>query len=687
MSATDDATQRASAGDGRASRLEGGIDLDPAGRERAAELAARIERLRASYYAGAPEVSDAAYDALEDELRALDPTSPLLAKVGAPPVASEWEKARHEIPMGSLNKVVSPSELAAWAARCDELLAKEGAGTITDDLFVAEKLDGLSIEVLYRDGRLVDAITRGDGDLGERITPNVKRMRGVPSRIRDTRPLSVRGEIILRLSDMKKHFPGVTSPRNAAAGTSRRLDGQGCEHLTVLFYDVADHLDLATEREKFAYLRSLGFATPRTAHGTLDDVVALYERYGESLRAALDYEIDGLVVYADSLNKAALLGEVNRRPRGAVAFKFASPAKVSRVVRITWDTGPSGRVTPVAIVEPVELAGAMVQRASLHNVANVRALGIGVGDEVLVSRRNDVIPYVEEVVEKRGPAEEPPAACSVCEKPLAIEGEYLMCRNEACKALVGGRIHNWIDAVGALEWGDKLVEQLVDAGLVREPADLYRLTVADIAKLERRGEKIAAKCLDELRSRLPVSLPVFLAGLGIEGFALQTARLLVAAGYTSIDKLAAATEADLATIPGLGAVKAGLVVRGLRARAASIQALLDVGVVPVPPEQAGPLAGLSFCFTGASSRPRAELVQLVEKNGGRVLTGVTKELSYLVIADPESTSTKAVRARRYGTKLITEEQLDALIAERAEGGVECRARDDVDHGPTRCTGG
>ncbi len=648
----------------KAPDLQGGVDLDPKTAARAEELAGRLEHHRAAYYRGHPEISDAAYDALEDELRAIDPTHPVLARVGSAELVSEWEKARHEIPMGSLNKVVNEEELRAWLLRCEELGQKDGLGALGGDLCVAEKLDGISLEVIYRDGKLTDAITRGDGDVGERITANVSRMKGVPARIKERQSISVRGEIILRLSDMKRHFPAMTSPRNAAAGTAKRFDGQGAEHLTVLFYDVADHVDVPTVEARFAMLRKLGLATPRTFKGTIDDVLALYARYGSELRAGLDYEIDGLVVYVDSLHAQELLGELNRRPRGAVAFKFASPAKVTRVVQIAWETGPSGRVTPVAIVEPVELAGATVQRTSLHNAANVRALGVGVGDEVLVSRRNDVIPYLEEVVEKRGTPAEPPTTCPTCGSALLVEGEYLLCRNAACQALVEGRIHNWIEAIGALEWGDKLIQQLVEAKLVREPADLYALSVADIAGLERRGEKIAKKCLDELRGRLPLTLPVFLAALGIENFALQTARLLVAAGYDTLDKLLTATEGDLAGLMGLGPIKAASIVRGLKGRADEIQRLLDAGIVPVRPEQSGPLSGLTFAFTGAATRPRAELTRLVESNGGRVLSGVTKELKYLVIADPASTSSKAVKARQYGTKLITEEELEALAAGR-----------------------
>lgn len=645
--------------------LIGGIEVDPVTAARVEDLAARVERYRASYYAGKPEISDAAFDALEDELRALAPAHPVLARVGSAELVTEWEKARHEIPMGSLNKVTNEEELRAWLARCDELLAKEGRPSIAGDLFVAEKLDGISIEVVYRHGKLADAITRGDGFVGERITPNVARMKGVPARIPDGRSMSVRGEIILRLSDKKAHFPAeYTSPRNTAAGTAKRFDGQGAEHLTVLFYDVADHVDQPSEQEKFKWLRSLGFATPRTMHGTIDDVLALYGRYEKELRGSLDYEIDGLVVYASSLAAQTVLGDVNRRPRGAVAFKFSSPAKVTRVVEIRWDTGPSGRVTPVAIVEPVELASATVQRASLHNAGLVRALGIGVGDEVLVSRRNDVIPYVEEVIESAGHPAQAPETCGTCGAKLSLEGEYLVCRNVECTAIVEGRIHSWIDAIGALEWGDKLITQLVAAKKVKEPRDLYVLTWEDIAALERRGEKSAKKCIEQIRSRLPLSLPIFLAGLGIEGFATQTARLLVSAGRDTIDKVLAATAEELAGIPGLGPIKAGAIVRGLASRRDEIQRLREAGVEPVPPEDEGPLAGLTFCFTGSATRPRGELVQEVESRGGRVLGSVTKELRYLVIADVASTSTKAEKARKLGIKLITEEQLFELIAER-----------------------
>ncbi len=627
------------------------------------ELEGLIRKHKDAYYNGTPVISDAAYDALEDELRELDPENALLASVGAPlkdaPV-KEWEKARHAIPMGSLNKAVGEEEFRKWAARCDELGAKDKLPPISAALFVTEKLDGLSLAVTYEKGELKDAITRGDGEVGERITANARRMKGIPGTLSSPASLTVRGEIVFLLSDFRKAFPGATNPRNQAAGTSKRFDGQGTEQLSVYFYDL-DGEEHPTEVAKFERLDALGFLTPNYEQTDLEGAVALHERYAKQKRAKLDYEIDGLVVRANDVHSQHMLGEKGNRPRAAVAFKFASQAKISKVVNIFWETGPSGRVSPVAVVEPVELAGATVQRASLHNASNVAHLGIGVGDEVLVSRRNDVIPYVEEVVAKNGPAAVPPTHCATCEAPLEKVGEYLCCRNRQCRAVMEGRIQNWVDAQGILEWGEKLIAQLVEAKLVKEPADLYRLTVEQIANLERRGELIAQKVLENLKAQLPLSLTKFLAALGVENFGLQTAKAIISGGFDSLEKVQAATLEELSALPGVGPAKAKAVVEGLLERKEEIARLLAVGVVPVNKAAAGPLAGKTFCFTGLLSRPRKELEQMVESRGGTLLSGVTKDLQYLVMADPESGSSKAQKAKKYGTQCIDEAQFLALV--------------------------
>jgi DNA ligase (NAD+) len=334
---------------------------------------------------------------------------------------------------------------------------------------------------------------------------------------------------------------------------------------------------------------------------------------------------------------------------------------VTTLLDIVWETGSSGRVSPVAVVKPVVLAGATVQRASLHNAGMIAELDIGIGDEILVSRRNDVIPYVEEVVTKKGKTAKPPSKCPTCSVALAKVGEYLACRNRKCQALVEGRIQNWIDACGVLEWGDKLITQLVDAKLVSEPADLYKLKAEQIAKLERRGMVIAKKVLDNLRAQLPLTLPKFLAALGIENFGLQTAKTIVAAGFDTLDKVQKATAAELAAIPGVGPSKGKAAFDGIKERKAEIARLVAVGVEPVTKTKAGPLLGKTFCFTGALSKPRKELEQMVEEQGGTLLSGVTKELNYLVMADPSSGSSKSQKARQYGTLCIDEAGFFALI--------------------------
>jgi len=626
------------------------------------ELLALLKTYKDAYYNGSPQVSDAAYDALEDELRELAPEHAFFATVGAPaaPVTS-WAKANHAIPMGSLNKAVSVDDFRQWAARCDELGKQDKLKAITKDLFVTEKLDGLSLAVTYDKGKLVDAITRGDGQIGERILANAKRMKGVPPRLKKPVSVTVRGEIILKLSDMKKAFPGAANPRNQASGVSKRYDGVGCEHLTVMFYDL-DGEDVATETKKFALLEQLGLIVPFGKSTDLDGAQQIHDDYSKTRRAKLDYEIDGLVVRAHDVHVQHMLGELGNRPRAAIAYKFASQAKVTKLIDILWDTGSSGRVTPIAIVEPVQLTGAVVQRASLHNAGNVAELGIGIGDEVLISRRNDVIPYVEEVVRSAGKPAKAPTTCGICKSKLEKSGEYISCRNyTGCQALIEGRIENWIEALGVLEWGDKLINQLVEAELVREPADLYKLKPAQIAGLERRGMIIATKVLVNLKAQLPLSLPKFLAALGIENLGLQTAKA-IASKYDTLEKIQAAKEADLAAIAGVGPSKGKAAFEGLTSRKAEIKRLLAVGVVPVTKQAAGPLAGKTFCFTGALGRPRKDLEQLVESRGGTLLSGVTKDLQFLVMADPGSGSSKAEKAKKYGTQCLDEAQFMAMVS-------------------------
>lgn len=370
------------------------------------ELENKIKQARNDYYNDQPTVSDKVYDAWVDELRLLDPSNMAVTAIGAPVVPSEWKKAKHQMPMGSLDKVNSPAELSKWTKDIID---------DSDELFVTEKLDGLSIEVIYDEGKLVQAITRGDGETGEDITVNVAKMKGVASQLKGntnscqkngvvfqqpTFTGSLRGEIIMTKSIHKKYFSDKANPRNAASGVSKRLDSVGVEHLDIIFYQALGNIDFSTEVSQFKWLKSQGVSIPN--YWLMDDVDEVSEHwrnYQDTKRDSLDYDIDGLVVRINDLIKQAALGDKDLRPKGAIAFKFDNESRETTLLDVDWQVGNSGRVTPVAILKPVILCGAEIKRASLHNVNFFNSLKLFKGCRVLVSRRNDVIPYIEENID------------------------------------------------------------------------------------------------------------------------------------------------------------------------------------------------------------------------------------------------------------------------------------------------
>lgn len=350
-------------------------------------------------------ISDEEYDGLKDRLRTMakefEPKegskadlklhirlSDALTRVGAPPPKDgKWKKVQHEVPMGSLNKVNLPNELEDWWTKCG----------CFDTLFITEKLDGISVSLRYENGDLVQALSRGSGNTGEDITRNVLKMHGVPHNLQTNFTGHVRGEIVLKHSDWKRHMPEMANPRNAASGVAKRTDGYQSEHLTVLAYTI-EGKDFATEDQAFKYMKGLGFQTPNWILGTIGKAKKEWQKYMDETRETLDYDIDGLVIRLNDCAAQYALGEENHRPKGAIAFKFEAPEARTILRRVIWQVGDTGRITPVGEFDPVELLGVTVEKASLHNIANVKKLGIKIGSTVLVSRRNDVIPYIEKVI-------------------------------------------------------------------------------------------------------------------------------------------------------------------------------------------------------------------------------------------------------------------------------------------------
>lgn len=616
------------------------------------ELENKIFQARTDYYNHQPTVSDKVYDAWVDELRTLDPSNKAVTAIGAPVVPSEWTKAKHQIPMGSLDKVNLPPELTKWA---NDMAGKES-------LFVTEKLDGLSIEVIYEHGSLVQAITRGDGETGEDITVNVVKMAGVHSHLKHMFTGSLRGEIIMFKSIHKQHFADKANPRNAASGTSKRLDGVGVDKLNILFYQVLGDVDFKTEEAQFKWLAKQGLDTPNFwTFKTAAEVNDHWREYQDKDRDKLDYDIDGLVIRINDMEKQIALGEKDLRPKGAIAFKFDNEARESVLRDIIWQVGNSGRLTPVATVDPVVLVGATVTRASLYNLSYIEELGLDIGATVLVARANDVIPRIEEVIKGTKSVAKPPKHCPECGGAVRMDGENLVCTNtEHCRAQIIGRIKNWIKELNLLEWGDTLVEKLVDAKKVKNVADLYKLEVDDIANLDRLGEKTAKKVLEILWANKKVGLEVFLGALSIPMIGQSTIKAIMNAGCDDLTKFGQLGAVQFEQVPGVGPTKAKFLADGLKHNQKLILALLANGV-EIKAKVVGSMTGKSVCFTGSMKTKRPILEKMAADAGADVKGSVGKGLTYLVIADPSSTSSKAQAARKLGTSLISEEDFLDLV--------------------------
>jgi DNA ligase (NAD+) len=653
---------------------------------RAEKLVAEIRKHRDLYYNGTPEISDADFDALEDQLRDLDPDHPVLAEVGAP-AAPEAESAsgggfsvaglptkRHKIPMGSLEKVTE-DRLEAWAEKAGPLF------------LVQEKLDGISLEVEYENGRMLDAITRGDGITGEVVTHNAVHFRNVKKELPAKFTGSIRGEVILRRSVFEKFFAGedFANPRNTVSGTVRRKHGDLSlnRHLEVWFYDlIAEGREFETERAKMDFLeKDLGLHLAATYRDVdLAGILKVYAEYAggpesPGKRAKLDYEIDGLVVRADSIQRQRALGFLRNRPRFAMAYKFPSSGKETVLRAVDWTLGITGRVTPVARVEPVQVGGVTVSNVGLHNSDYIKNLGLRLGDLVLVERKGDVIPYLVRVVEPRGGEEpKPPEVCPVCSAALELIGKHLRCPNRECPGKPYGNLMRYVQAMGIDSLGEKWVQILIEQGLVIDPSDLYALTVEKLVDLDRMGEILAAKILKNIQDSKAPTLDQFIAALNIPEFSAQRVRVLMEAGYDTLEKLREASVEDLASVKGFGSILAERAAAGLASRRERIELLLAAGVkvrkVDALSAHGGPLSGKTFCFTGAIRRvdsetgkplSRKQMEDMVARNGGRALSDVTAKLDFLVMADPKSKSSKAEKARKLGTKILAEDKFFEMI--------------------------
>jgi len=661
----------------------------------------QLEKLRAAirhhaylyYVQDAPEISDAEYDALFERLQKLEaqhpqwvtPDSPT-QRVGGEPQA-QFVKVRHPSPVLSLASAVSEAEVRAWYDRIARLLPS----SYRPQFVVEPKIDGLTVVLHYEDGVFALGATRGDGDVGEDITANLRTVPSVPLRIplrsdghAAPSRLVVRGEAYMRISDLKelnraqveKGEKTFANPRNAAAGGLRQLDPAvtASRRIRLWVYSIISSSGPVprTQWEVLQYLRQLGFPVNQDAalHDDLDSALAYAERWMAG-RDDLPYEADGVVFKVNDLTVQEDLGVVGKDPRGMLAFKFAPRQATTRLKELGINVGRTGTLNPFAILEPVELGGVTIERATLHNFEDIARKDIRVGDIVVVKRAGDVIPQVERpLVELRTGAETVitlPKECPVCHSPaVKSEGEVAVyCVNPACPAQAVQRIIHWAAVMGIDGFGERLAQLFVDRGLLHDLADLYFLRPEDILALPGFAEKSTQNLLDSISASKTRPLPRLLAALGIRGIGDVVAEVL-SHHVSSVDELGRATAEQLQQIPGVGPVNAANVVDFFASeQARRILAKLKRGGVRMEGEApraaaTGPLSGKAFVITGTlPSLSREQATQLVTSNGGRVVDTVSKKVDFLLLG--ENPGSKLAKAEELGIPTLSEGQLRAML--------------------------
>lgn len=669
----------------------------------AATLEALIRRTNREYWElNAPTIPDPLYDRLVEALRRLQPDNPVLDELGEqvptgpvieaeathdiPPAQRLGAPVRHTRAMLSLDKCYNGDDLVAWASKFE------------GEILVMPKMDGVACSLRYDDkGKLYLAATRGSGSEGEDITINALDVADIPAVLKPDKKhkgnlaLEVRGELFMKLSTFARYAEQYSNPRNLTAGAIKHKERGKTKAYSLSFfaYDVLGR-EFVDEREKFELLASLGFAAEEFEFVSRDELPEAFERWSQR-RASLDYEIDGVVYRASSVAEQTRLGFTGHHPRWSIAYKFQGDSGVTTIEDILWSVSRTGVITPVALFTGIELSGAVIGRASLHNLNRFDELGITRGAKIEVTRRGGVIPNVERVVEQGEGGEkfELPTKCPACnadvERRKKREGEFLWCtKPEQCVSARLGELQHFVKVVDIQGFGPKVIQQAVDAGLLSSPPDFYTLRVVDLEKLDRLGRKTAQNLVGQVEAHKSIELAVFLQSLGIEHLGKQNA-IVLAEQCRTLAAVRAVSREALLDVRGFKDAIADAILDGLATRSELIDKLLEhVSVVDLPTGEAAEaaaaakastagestLGGKTFLFTGTlESFTRKEAEEKVEANGGVNAAGVTKTLDYLVVGAGKgaksSKQTKAEKLVEGGAPLqiIGEQDFLAMIGE------------------------
>ncbi len=644
------------------------------------------------YVLDAPNIADGTYDLLFRRLQAIEEAHPELRRPDSPTqrvggaVRSELPEVEHQAPMQSLDSAADETAVREFDERVRRGLAIDAVA------YVGElKFDGLSVEVVYRDGVLETGATRGDGMRGEQITDNLRTIASIPLRLDGPAPamLAVRGEVYVPLAGfhrlnrerLERGEEPFANPRNLAAGAIRQLDSSitAQRPLDAFFYDI-----LAVEwggaaapeshLQELELLRTWGFKVDTRTRPCPDiDAAIAYHHQLEEERDDLPYEIDGVVIKVDRLEYQQTLGVRSRSPRWALAYKFAARLEITTIEDIVLQVGRTGILTPVAQLAPVEVGGVTISRASLHNYDQVIEKDIRPGDKVRVARAGDVIPYVVERVDDRPDAERPdpfrmPERCPVCDAHVVRDGARFVCTGGvSCRAQLVGAVQHYASrqALDIEGLGEKTVRQLLNEGLIRDSiVDIYALTVEDLLPLERFGEKKARNLVDAIEARKDISLGRFIYGLGIRHVGEHVAEVL-AQEFGNVGALMQADADRLIAVHeiGPGSAESGVQFFAEPHNRGVVERLLQAGVTPRVEERGSAFDGERFVITGGLERwSREEIGALLEGAGARVTSSVSGQTAFVVVGDKPGS--KAKKAEEAGVPILDEEGLIALLRER-----------------------
>lgn len=619
-----------------------------------------------------PTISDFEYDKMFSELIKIETENPELDRSNSPSqrvggaALSVFEKAAHRTPMLSLNNSYDVEDIFEFDKRVKKFLRKE------DDVeyFCEPKFDGLSMELVYENGLLTKAITRGDGTVGEDVTQNIKTIKSIPLSLKDAPPLlEVRGEVLMFKQDFAKlnqhqqdqGLQTFANPRNAAAGSVRQLDPKITSSRPLKFFAYAlgqsEGVEFKSQMEIEEYFSKVGLptlvGTPWIRICSSPQQIEEYYNSIQKERPSLPYDIDGIVVKVNSLILQDDLGMVARSPRWATAAKFAPEQAVTMIEKIEVQVGRTGALTPVAIMTPVKVGGVTVSNATLHNQDEINRKDIRVGDTVIIQRAGDVIPEVVSVVIDKRPSSsekfELPLECPSCKHPVfKNEGEVVSrCINPFCIAIIKESLKHFVArrAMNIDKVGDRIIDVFVDKGLVKKFSDLYRISKDDILSLERQGEKSADNIIKSIDSSKTTTLAKFIFAMGIRFVGEQTAKH-IADHFGSIQKFMDASLEELLLIPEIGEKVAYAILQWTQnpEMRAEVDSLLSLGVQMAGPQRIenGKLSGMSFLITGTLPLKRDDAKDMVEQNGGKILGSVSSKLNYLIAgSDPGSKLEKA----------------------------------------------